>query len=136
VRTKRQVVDYALQRRAALADLRANRTTTLDACDAHPYLLQAAKFHGEPTEESCPVCRKERLTNVHYVYGDELRASSGQAKSLAELHRMGMDHREFTVYVVEVCRSCGWNHLAMSFVLGRDGLPGQDGPERREAARE
>jgi hypothetical protein len=130
------VVDYALQRRAVLADLHSGHSTTLDVCDAHPYLLRAARYHGEPTELSCPVCRKERLTNVHYVYGDELRASSGQAKSVAELHRLGMDHREFKVYVVEVCRSCGWNHLAMSFVLGRDGLPGQDGPQRREAARE
>jgi hypothetical protein len=130
------VVDYALQRRAVLADLYSGHSTTLDVCDAHPYLLRAARYHGEPTELSCPVCRKERLTNVHYVYGDELRASSGQAKSVAELHRLGMDHGEFKVYVVEVCRSCGWNHLAMSFVLGRDGLPGQDGPQRREAARE
>jgi hypothetical protein len=130
------VVDYALQRRSLLADLYANRVTTGDVCDAHPYLLRAARYHGEPTEESCPVCRKERLTNVHYVYGDELRTASGQAKSVDELHKMGMDHREFKVYVVEVCRSCGWNHLALSFVLGRDGLPGQDGSERREAARE
>lgn len=136
MRTRRQVVDYALQRRVVLADLHAGRTTTLDVCDAHPYLLRAARYHGEPTEVSCPVCRKERLTNVHYVYGDELRAASGQAKSVSELHRMGMDHREFTVYVVEVCRSCGWNHLALSFVLGRDGLPGQDGSQRREAVRE
>ena len=130
------MVDYALQRRAVLADLYANRTTTADVCDAHPYLQRAARFHGEPTETSCPVCRKERLTHVHYVYGEELRATSGQAKSVAELHRMGMDHREFRVYVVEVCRSCGWNHLAMSFVLGRAGLTGQDDPQRREAARE
>jgi hypothetical protein len=130
------VVDYALQRRSVLADLYANRITTADICDAHPYLQRAARYHGEPTELSCPVCRKERLTNVHYVYGDELRASSGQAKSADELHKMGMDHREFKVYVVEVCRSCGWNHLAMSYVLGRDGLPGQGGSERREAARE
>jgi hypothetical protein len=130
------VVDYALQRRSVLADLYANRITTAEVCDAHPYLQRAARYHGEPTELSCPVCRKERLTNVHYVYGDELRSTSGQAKSADELHKMGMDHREFKVYVVEVCRSCGWNHLAMSYVLGRDGLPGQGGPERREAARE
>lgn len=136
MRTRRQVVDYALQRRALLADLYAGRASMLDVCDAHPYLQRAARFHGEPTESSCPVCRKERLTNVHYVYGDELRKSTGQAKSVAELHRMGMDHREFQVYVVEVCRSCGWNHLAMSFVLGRDGLPGRGDSERREAARE
>ena len=128
-------MDYALQRRAVLADLLANRASTLDVCDAHPHLRSAARYHGEPTEQTCPVCRKDRLTNVHYVYGDELRAGSGQAKSIAELHRMGMDHREFTVYVLEVCLSCGWNHLAMSFVLGRDGLD-QAGPARREAARE
>ena len=136
VRTRRQVVDYALQRRAVLADLYAGRATVLDVCDAHPYLQRAARYHGEPSETTCPVCRKERLTHVHYVYGDELRSVSGQAKSVAELHRMGMDHREFQVYVVEVCRSCGWNHLAMSYVLGRAGLPGRDGSARREAAQE
>lgn len=135
MRTRRQVVDYALQRRALLADLYAGRATVLDVCDAHPYLQRAAKYHGEPSETACPVCRKERLTNVHYVYGDELRAASGQAKSVAELHGMGMDHREFQVYVVEVCRSCGWNHLATSYVLGRDGLASRDAA-RREAARE
>ena len=130
------MVDYSLQRRSVLADLRANRGTAMDVCDAHPYLVQAARFHGEPTEDDCPVCRKEQLTHVHYVYGAELRTGSGQAKSVAELHRMSMDHREFTVYVVEVCRSCRWNHLALSYVLGRDGLPGQDGSQRRAAARE
>jgi Family of unknown function (DUF5318) len=130
-------VDYALQRRALLADLYAGRASVMDVCDAHPYLQRAAKYHGEPSDVTCPVCRKERLTHVHYVYGDELRSTNGQAKSVSELHRMGMDYREFRVYVVEVCRSCGWNHLAMTFVLGRDGLSGQDGrASRREAARE
>jgi hypothetical protein len=131
------VVDYALQRRALLADVYAGRASVMDVCDAHPYLQRAAKYHGEQSEVTCPVCRKERLTNVHYVYGDELKAVAGQAKSVPELHRMGMDYAEFRVYVVEVCRSCGWNHLAMSYVLGRDGLPGRsDGTSRREAARE
>jgi hypothetical protein len=130
-------VDYALQRRALLADLYAGRASVMDVCDAHPYLQRAAKYHGEPSDATCPVCRKERLTHVHYVYGDELKATNGQAKSMAELHRMGMDYGEFRVYVVEVCRSCGWNHLAMTFVLGRDGRSGQDGrTSRREAARE
>jgi hypothetical protein len=130
------VVDYALQRRSVLADLYTGRATMLDVCDAHPYLRRAAKYHGEPTDVGCPVCRKERLTHVHYVYGDELRTASGQAKTVAELHRMGMELREFQVYVVEVCRACGWNHLAMSYVLGRAGLPDRGGSARREAARE
>ena len=131
-------MDYALQRRALLADLYAGRASVMDVCDAHPYLQRAARYHGEPSDVTCPVCRKERLTYVHYVYGDELKTSSGQAKSVAELHRMGMDHGEFRVYVVEVCRSCGWNHLSTSYVLGRDGLPSSSAgrPSRREAARE
>lgn len=128
------MVDYALQRRALLADLYAGRVSVMDVCDAHPYLQRAAKYHGEQSPVTCPVCRRERLTLVSYVYGDELKAMSGQAKSAAELPRMAMDFREFTVYVVEVCQSCGWNHLAMSYLLGRDGL--RDGVARREAARE
>ena len=127
-------MDYALQRRALLADLYAGRASVMDVCDAHPYLQRAARYHGEPSDMTCPVCRKERLSHVHYVYGDQLRGGNGQAKSAAELHKMGLDQPEFRVYVVEVCRSCGWNHLAMSYVLGREGRPGR--VSQREAARE
>ena len=45
------MVDYGLARRATLASVRSGRTTVADVCDAHPYLLRAAKFHGEPTED-------------------------------------------------------------------------------------
>ena len=54
IATRRSVVDYALARRAALASVRSGHTTVSDACDAHPYLLRAAKYHGEPTEEPLP----------------------------------------------------------------------------------
>ena len=37
-----------------------------------------------------------------------------------------MTLREFQVYVVEVCRGCGWNHLIEQYVLGRDGLTASD----------
>jgi hypothetical protein len=122
VRTQRQTVDYALRRRALLREVYSGRVGTYEVCDASPYLRSAAKFHGEPTEERCPVCRREHLTNVHYIYGDELKASAGQARPAAELSVLAMTFREFQVYVVEVCRSCGWNHLIEQFLLGRDGL--------------
>ncbi len=115
---RRAVVDYALQRRSRLADVYAGRVSLADVCDAHPYLLRAAKFHGTPAGSSCPVCRKEELSEVQYVYGDALRTTAGQAKAHAELAEMAGRLAEFSVYVVEVCRSCGWNHLAMSYVLG------------------
>jgi Family of unknown function (DUF5318) len=134
VRTQRQIVDYALRRRALLREVYSGRVGTYEVCDASPYLRSAAKFHGEPTEERCPVCRREHLTNVHYIYGDELRSSAGQARRAAELPILAMTFREFLVYVVEVCRACGWNHLIEQFMLGRDGLMESTSPAEAFAA--
>lgn len=114
----RLVVDYGLAKRAALAELRSGALTRDDACDAHPYLLRAAKYHGEPASKPCPVCRHEPLTHVTYVYGDELGRYAGRVKATADLAEMDREYGEFRVYVVEVCQSCAWNHLAMSYVLG------------------
>jgi hypothetical protein len=122
MRTQRQVVDYSLRRRALLREVYSGRVGTYEVCDASPYLKSAAKFHGEPTEDRCPVCRRENLTHVHYIYGDELKQSAGQARRMAELPVLAMTFREFQVYVVEVCRSCGWNHLVEQYLLGRDGI--------------
>lgn len=122
VRTQRQTVDYALQRRALLAEVYAGRVGVSEVCDANPYLLRAAKFHGEPSTVTCPVCRKEPLTLVSWVYGDELKHAAGSARAPAELATMATMFEEFTVYVVEVCRTCSWNHLVQSYVLGTPGL--------------
>ncbi len=124
MRTQRQVVDYGLRRRALLREVYSGRIGVYEVCDASPYLLSAAKFHGEPTDQRCPMCRRENLTHVHYIYGDELKQSAGQARRQAELLVLAMTLREFQVYVVEVCRNCRWNHLVEQYVLGRDGLVG------------
>ncbi len=124
MRTQRQVVDYSLQKRALLRELHTGKIMTHEVCDASPYLKSAARFHGEPTEERCPVCRKDNLTLVHYIYGDELKNSAGQARKLAELPVLAMTLREFQVFVVEYCPSCSWNHLVEQFLLGRDLLDG------------
>jgi hypothetical protein len=126
MRTQRSTVDYSLAKRSLLRDVYANRVGVYEVCDASPYLKSAARFHGDPTDERCPICRRENLTRVNYIYGDELKASAGQARSGAELPILAMTLREFQVYVVEVCRGCGWNHLIEQYLLGRAGLPGQD----------
>ena len=108
-----------------LAEVYAGRTGLFEVCDASPYLSRAAKYHGEATATPCPVCRRERLTRVNYVYGDQLGPTSGQAKTQVELARMDAMQEQFTVYEVEVCRGCGWNHLDASYVLGAEPLPGQ-----------
>jgi hypothetical protein len=132
VRTPRQIVDYALRRRALLAEVYAGRVGVMEVCDASPYLVRAAKFHGEPTENPCPVCRKEPLTQVSWVYGDELKHASGSARTGEELTRMAGLFHEFNVHVVEVCRTCNWNHLVLSYVLGTGEVGAR--PRRRTAA--
>jgi Family of unknown function (DUF5318) len=127
------MVDYALQRRALLAEVYSGRLGVSEVCDASPYLLRAAKFHGEPSKISCPVCRKEPLTLVSWVYGDELKHASGSARTGDELVKMAGLFEEFTVYVVEVCRTCSWNHLVQSYVLGTPGR-GSRGTGRKTAA--
>jgi Family of unknown function (DUF5318) len=127
------VIDYSLARRATLVDVFTGRAGSSDACDAHPYLLRAAKFHGEPTDTICPVCRRERLTHVTYVYGEELGQFSGRIKATAELEAMARQHGEFRVYVVEVCQGCAWNHLRTSYLLG-DGVSRR--PPRRQRTAE
>jgi hypothetical protein len=132
------VVDYALQRRALLADVQSGRVGTAEVCDASPYLLRAARFHGEPGDQACPVCRKERLTLVSWIFGESLKHAAGSARRPEEIEQLAGIHRDFTVYVVEVCRTCSWNHLVLSYVMGTDDTDdgGRRRPERRRSAAE
>lgn len=116
--SKRAYVDYTLDKRATLMNLYRGK---IDACDADPYLLMAAKFHGVRVERTCPVCKSGSLVELRYTFGDQLGQYSGRIKSDKELAEMENEFGEFRVYVVEVCRDCSWNHLSASFLLG-DGI--------------
>lgn len=121
------MVDYALQRRAQLADVHAGRVGEAEVCDAGAYLQRAARFHGTTVDQTCPVCRRDQLTHVSWVFGESLRHVSGSARTSADLEQLAAHHPEFTVHVVEVCRTCGWNHLVRSFVLGTGRRPRRTG---------
>lgn len=127
----RLVIDYALQRRGALHTLHTGGALTSDFCEADPYLLKAAKFHGEASGERCPACKKNGLVTLHYVYGDELGPYSGRIRAAADLPAMGPKFGEFTVYVVEVCQTCHWNFMIRRFLLG-DGVPRRALPTPRD----
>jgi hypothetical protein len=114
----RSAVDYGLARRAALVDLAAGRSSRLEACDADPYLLRAARYHGENLAYPCPVCRHRRLRSVHYAFGDALKDASGRARRARQLESLARNYPDVTVYVVEVCLDCAWNHLLRTFVIG------------------
>lgn len=119
----RSVVDYALTRRAVLEKIAAgDGFIRADHQDADPYLIRAAKHHGEATERPCPLCKGGSLVHVTYVFGDELGPYSGRIKNSPDLPVMAYEYGQFRVYVVEVCADCGWNHLTLSYILG-DGVP-------------
>ncbi|MDR0285471.1 MAG: DUF5318 domain-containing protein [Propionibacteriaceae bacterium] len=118
--SKRKSVDYGLQRRRTLTELQGALRTMVshDALDADPLLIRAALHHGTLTERRCPVADCGRLLTLNYTFGDQLGQYSGRIKSEAELTEMENEFGEFTVYVVEVCTECGWNHVVESYVLG------------------
>lgn len=137
VRTQRQVVDYALQRRALLAEVHSGRVGIEEVCDASPYLIRASRFHGAPSDQTCPVCRKEKLTVVSWIFGDELKHAAGSARHPDEIDELADRYSEFTVYMVEVCRTCSWNHLVLSYVTGNGSAPQKSRrPSNRRSAAE
>lgn len=118
----RDVLSFALSRRAALETMKRGGAFNSDYCDADPGLLRAAKHHGEPVARDCPVCRRPDLVEVTWVFGAQLGSLSGSARAPAQLAAMAHEHGSFRVHVVEVCRHCAWNHLVVSYSLG-DGHP-------------
>ena len=126
MKTRRGFIDYSLDKRATLLALFRG---VVDACDADPYLMRAAKHHGEKADRNCPVCKKDSLVELRYTFGDQLGQYSGRIKNGDELLNMESEFGEFSVYVVEVCRQCSWNHLCSSYILG-------DGRERKAPRRQ
>ncbi len=129
--SKREEVSYALARRAQLEAMRRPSRVLSESnpCDADPMLVRAALHHGELSSVACPVCASDRLTNLNYVFGEQLGQYSGRIKSTAELDEMQSEFGEFRVRVVEVCPDCGWNHMITTYLLG-------DGVERRPPRRQ
>ena len=114
------MTDYALARRATLADFRRGVLTRLDVCDAHPELVRAATYLGADIDDECPVCGAARMRVVSYVYGEKLKTANGRCiANDNELARLGKDCDEFACYDVEVCVDCRWNHLRRQSLHGR-----------------
>ncbi|NLE98410.1 MAG: DUF5318 domain-containing protein [Propionibacterium sp.] len=126
--SKREVVDYALQRRASLDRLQRVPRALWDF-DAHPLLIRSAMHHGEESGEACPVCAHEPLLRLNYTFGEQLGQFSGRIKSSDELADMQDEFGEFRVVVVEVCTECEWNHMILAYMLG-DGVARKP-PRRR-----
>jgi hypothetical protein len=110
-------VDYRLARNVVVSEYRKGHLSRLDVCDAHPELLRAAADAGEESQEDCPICEDVKLRLVSFVFGPRLPASGRCVASKKELARLASPGKDLACYVVEVCPSCSWNHLAQAFAL-------------------
>lgn len=111
-------IDYRLARNAVISEFRKGRLSRLDVCDAHPELLRAAINVGESSREDCPICEADKVRLVSYVFGTRLPPSGKCITSKRELAKLSRTTRDLACYVVEVCPSCSWNHLAQTFAVG------------------
>jgi hypothetical protein len=118
-RTQLNVIDYTLAKRALLRDSQRGLQSVNDLCDAHPELMRAARHVGEPTRVDCPVCGKDKLVLLAYVYGDALKHENGRVWSLDTGLRMAAANPGACCYVVEVSRACQWKHLREAFTARR-----------------
>ena len=112
-------IDYRLARASIVKEYRRGRLSRLDVCDAHPELVRAATNIGKPTGERCPICEEADVVHVSYGFGPRLPASGSTFVDGAELAKLARRAGEVSCYVVEVCPSCRWHHLARTFLAGR-----------------
>jgi hypothetical protein len=110
------VVDYTLAKRALLRQVRRGAMSPLDVCDAHPELMRAARSVGREIARQCPVCDRQPLRLLAYVYADDLKRDNGRVWGLDEAISLAARRRGGACYVVEVCTACAWNHLTEAFV--------------------
>ena len=110
-------IDYRLARQALISEFKKGRLAQHEVCDAHPELVRAARECSEATSMPCPICEEHNVVLVSYVFGPRLPSHGRCITTKAELRALARRSGEFACYVVEVCPSCSWNHLARTFLL-------------------
>lgn len=126
-------VDYRLARAGTVAAYRRGESSRSEVCDAHPELIRAANQVGTPIADECPICKLDQsddearsstagdMAHVTYVFGPRLPRHGRCITLRGELARLAKRPGRHTAYVVEVCRTCNWNHL-----IRRSNLAGPD----------
>ena len=100
--------------------------TPTRCCSARP--STTASPPRSPARSATP---KNDLVNLQFVFGDQLGQYSGRIKQANELEEMAHEFGEFKVVVVEVCQSCRWNHMILSYLLGDGGSASRPSPADR-----
>lgn len=110
-------IDYRLARQSLISEFKKGRIDRQEVCDAQTELMRAARNVGEPSNRLCPICEDSPVVLVTYVFGPRMPASGRCVTTRQELAALSREHGDLAAYVVEVCPSCKWNHLAKTFLL-------------------
>ena len=109
------MVSYRLARQRLVEAFSRGAKSAEEVCDAQPELRRVAHSCGVPTGEPCPICESDELVTVAFAFGPGLPRSGRVLTGLAEMRKLRSRGKPATCYLVEVCRSCWWNHLRESY---------------------
>src|SRR4029453_13316212 len=118
------VIDYTLAKRALIRDAPPGLLSVADLGDPPPELMRAAKHVGEATTSDCPVCGRDKLVLLAYVFGASLRRNSGRVWPIQTGLRLTAAHPDSSCSVVGACRSCPWNPPREAFTARRRAAAG------------
>ncbi len=108
---RERTIDFVLARRATLREVQRGILPKSDVCDAQPELMRAAKHVGSKKDLPCPICSSETLVSVLYAFGAKLPAHGRCITNLREVETLVSAGVPASIYQVEVCTECRWNHL-------------------------
>ena len=117
----RGAVSYRLARQGVIDEVRRGRRPRHEVCDAQPELRRVADACARPLDEACPICEEQQLVVVTFAFGPGLPLGGRCLVTSQDVARLRRGRASVTCYLVEVCRTCGWNHVRASFPLSGTG---------------
>ena len=104
-------INFRLARERTIMAYKSGEATRSEVCDAQRELMRNARECGMPVDRPCPICGKNSMVELLYVFGPRLPASGRCIVTNLDMDRIRSYSGEFTGYDVEVCTACKWNHL-------------------------
>ena len=80
-------IDHRLTRRAVIQNFRRGVISQDSICDAHPELMRVARNFGRTTRVKCPICVKDHLVTVTYLFGPRLPSHGKFIATRAEIEQ-------------------------------------------------
>lgn len=108
-------VSYRLAKQRVVDAFEQGTRTQHEVCDAQPELRRVAHHHSVAIAEDCPICEGGDLVAVTFAFGAGLPKGGRCVADRAELDKLRRRGKPSTIYLIEVCRQCWWNHMRESF---------------------